>query len=87
MNKLSGHDLRQNYIFGYGTVLEAICIVANEKMSKNTYNSDRYFDQINKLDWSRENKQWKGIVVAINGRIIKNKKAVAFVVEILKKAR
>lgn len=87
LNKLTGYDLRQNYIFGYGTVLEAICIVANEKMSKNTYDADRFFEQINKVDWSRENNLWEGVIVSLNGRIIKNKKAVAFVVEILKKAR
>lgn len=63
---------RQELILSYGTVMEAIGEIVNGLLISNNLNYDKLFEMLNKIDWSRSNKEWTNRVFNINGRIVKN---------------
>lgn len=78
-------DLRENFIATQSIVIQAFGRVGNHFYS-NDIDMDEYLNKIEKINWSRNSKQWFMRAVGKNGRIITNKKAIMLIANVIKKA-
>lgn len=77
-------DLRENFIATQSIVIQAFGRVGNYFYS-NEVEMESYLEKIEKINWSRNAKQWYMRAVGKNGRIITNKKAVMLIANVIKK--
>jgi len=78
-------DLRENFIATQSIVIQAFGRVGNYFCS-NEVDLEVYLEKIEKINWSRNAKQWYLRAVSKNGRIITNKKAAMLIANVIKKA-
>jgi len=78
-------DLRENFIATQNIVIQAFGRVGNYFYT-NEVNLEAYLKKIEKINWSRNAKQWYLRAVSKNGRIITNKKAAMLIANVIKKA-
>lgn len=77
-------DLRENFIATQSIVIQAFGRVGNYFYT-NHDNMDVILQQLEKINWSRNAKQWYMRAIGKNGRIITNKKAALLISNIIKK--
>lgn len=77
-------DLRENFIATQSIVIQAFGRVGNYFYSNNI-NPEQYMKKIEKINWSRNSKQWYMRAVGKNGRIITNKKAAMLIANVIKR--
>lgn len=75
--------IREIYIHSSGIVLHALGIIGNYLILNNKYDRD-YWKGLQKIDWSRENKNWMGRAI-VNDRLSKNDKQVRLTANYIKK--
>ena len=78
-------DLRENFIATQSIVIQAFGRVGNYFYT-NEVNLEPYLEKLEKINWSRNAKQWYLRAVSKNGRIITNKKAAMLIANVIKKA-
>ena len=78
-------DLRENFIATQSIVIQAFGRVGNYFYTSEV-NLEEYLEKIEKINWSRNAKQWYLRAVSKNGRIITNKKAAMLIANVIKKA-
>ncbi|AJG99248.1 DNA sulfur modification protein DndB [Clostridium beijerinckii] len=76
-------DLRENFIATQSIVIQAFGRVGNY-FYNNEVNLEGYLEKIEKINWSRNAKQWYLRAVSKNGRIITNKKAAMLIANVIK---
>lgn len=76
-------DLRENFITTQSIVIQAFGRVGNYFYT-NEVNLEGYLEKIEKINWSRNAKQWYLRAVSKNGRIITNKKAAMLIANVIK---
>lgn len=77
-------DLRENFIATQSIVIQAFGRVGNYFYS-NDLEMEPYLKKIDKINWSRNAKQWYMRAVGKNGRIVTNKKAAMLIANVIKK--
>ena len=77
-------DLRENFIVTQSIVIQAFGRVGNYFYT-NELEMEPYLKKVEKINWSRNAKQWHLRAVGKNGRIITNKKAAMLIANIIKK--
>ncbi len=77
-------DLRENFIATQSIIIQAFGRVGNYFYS-NEVEMESYLEKIEKINWSRNAKQWYMRAVGKNGRIITNKKAAMLIANVIKK--
>lgn len=77
-------DLRENFIATQSIVIQAFGRVGHYLFS-NGIDPDSILAKIEKINWSRNAKQWYMRAVGKNGRIITNKKAAMLIANVIKK--
>lgn len=78
-------DLRENFIATQSIVIQAFGRVGNYFYT-NEVKLELYLEKLEKINWSRNAKQWYLRAVSKNGRIITNKKAAMLIANVIKKA-
>lgn len=82
--KLSASELRLNYINSNGVVLEALGIIGNYLYKENYVNIDQVLVNLDKIDWHRENDEWRNRAIDSNGRIAKSSTYVKLTCNLIK---
>jgi DNA sulfur modification protein DndB len=83
--KASAFELRQKYVDVHGIVLQALGIAGRALLEQHPESWRERLTELERIDWSRENKLWDGR--AINtGRITPSAKNVVLVAIVIKKA-
>lgn len=77
-------DLRENFIATQSIVIQAFGRVGNYFYA-NDLDMQPYLEKVEKINWSRNAKQWYMRAVGKNGRIITNKKAAMLIANVIKK--
>lgn len=77
-------DLRENFIATQSIVIQALGRVGNYFYS-NQISPEEYLVHLNRINWSRNSKQWYMRAIGKNGRIITNKKAALLIANVIKK--
>ena len=78
-------DLRENFIATQSIVIQAFGRVGSF-FYNNEANLEEYLEKIEKINWSRNAKQWYLRAISKNGRIIANKKAAMLIANVIKEA-
>lgn len=78
-------DLRENFIATQSIVIQAFGRVGSF-FYNNEVNLEEYLEKIEKINWSRNAKQWYLRAISKNGRIITNKKAAMLIANVIKEA-
>ena len=78
-------DLRENFIATQSIVIQAFGRVGSF-FYNNEANLEEYLEKIEKINWSRNAKQWYLRAISKNGRIITNKKAAMLIANVIKEA-
>jgi len=82
--EISPSALRMSYVITHGTFLEAIGIIGNYYYESDWKECNSKLKKLNKISWNRENKEWSKRIVAENGRIVKNIKAIKLTASLIK---
>lgn len=83
--QISSRELRTNYVVAHGVFLEAIGIVGHYLYRNHPDDWKKYVQQLNSIDWSRDNKQdWLGRAFGQTGRINKNNQTVQLTANLIK---
>ena len=77
-------DLRENYIATQGIVIQALGRVGSY-LYNNGIDPEIHLTYLEKINWSRNSKQWYLRAIGKNGRIITNKKAALLIANVIKK--
>lgn len=77
-------DLRENYIATQGIVIQALGRVGSY-LYNNGIDPEIHLKYLEKINWSRNSKQWYLRAIGKNGRIITNKKAALLIANVIKK--
>lgn len=77
-------DLRENYIATQGIVIQALGRVGSY-LYENGINPKGQLERLEKINWSRNSKQWYLRAIGKNGRVITNKKAALLIANVIKK--
>ena len=77
-------DLRENYIATQGIVIQALGRVGSY-LYENGIEPEGQLERLEKINWSRNAKQWYLRAIGKNGRIITNKKAALLIANVIKK--
>lgn len=73
----SPYNLREDYIISYGTVLEALGLIAHELYKAGEIDIEKHFKNINQINWHRNNlADWKDRIIGTNGRILKSSQCI-----------
>lgn len=82
--EISPSSLRMSYIITHGTFLEAIGTIGSYYYEDNWSLCESKLKKLNKISWNRENKEWSKRIIAENGRIVKNIKAIKLTASLIK---
>lgn len=83
--EVSSSSLREEYVHAHGVALQALGEVGKDIKSRFPKDWPRYIKNLNKVDWSRENKKlWEGKAL-VNGRVSKSITSVKLTAISLKK--
>lgn len=82
--ELSPCSLRSSYIVTHGTFLEAMGIVGNYFYPDNFEKCESKLRKLNDINWNRENKEWLNRIIAENGRVVKNVRAIKLTASLIK---
>lgn len=77
-------DLRESYIATQGIVIQALGRVGS-CFYENNLEPDLQLEKLERINWSRNAKQWYLRAIGKNGRIITNKKAALLIANVIKK--
>lgn len=83
IKQFDGYKIRTNYVINYGTVLEAMAFSVKELYDNDEYDSEKFFRNINGMDWARKNYDWKKNILTDSGRVIKNNEVIMYVTNMI----
>ena len=83
--EISKVDLRENYIATQGIVIQALGRVGRYFYEHPEVNIEKTLKSLQRVNWKRNDRQWKMRAVRENGRIITNKHAALLIANSIKK--
>ena len=82
---ISKVDLREQYIITQAIVIQAFGVLGNYFYRHPEIKLEQYAEKLRKIDWSRNNRDWKQRVIRPNGTIINSATAAHLACNIIKK--
>lgn len=75
-------ELREDYVCSHSVVIQALGIVGSYLVSEGNWG---VLQGLEKIDWKRSNREWKGIMIAGSGRVVNSKPVVGLTAILLRK--
>lgn len=81
--ELRSWELREDYICSHSVVIQALGITGYHLLKDADWKSK--LNLLQKVDWRRNNPEWRGVVIAANGRIVNSRPVVKLTSMLLRK--